>query len=498
MCDAKSAGEESTVRFTKMARCRFPLKILERSDLDKIHSTSLRILEEVGVKFDDDRTLRFLEENSCEVDHTKGIVKMREDLVDHCIKKVPRSFGLYSRKLGEMRVGEGDFYFVSIVDNSYMLDSETGQRRPGNLADIVDIARLMNELEFHHICCPGVIPHDAAPGLRVLHGAAEVLRNTEKHCIACPTTGLEARYFVRLGSALCGSEQDLRRRPIISTTIAPSSPLRFPRGTCDLTWEFALRRLPFVIVQAPIAGATSPVTIAGTMSLANAESLAGIVLSQLINGGAPVVYGGAISSLDMRHGVPSYGAVEYGLFSIATAQLGRFYDIPSYGAGGATNANLSDAQCGYEKMSSSMLCYLAGHDMMCDAGLNANGLTSLDSIVIQDEIMAMLARAGGSFEVNEKTLAFDVVNKVGIGGDYLSAKHTRDNFKSDFYYTDLGSRISYEGWLSRGGSDLARAALERAKRALETHKPAPLTAEENEKVNDILRRAGQEISASPT
>jgi trimethylamine--corrinoid protein Co-methyltransferase len=478
----------------RIPKCGRPLEILDESSLESIHSTSLHILEEVGVKIDDARILELFTKESCQVDQEKRLVRIDRSLVDKCLRAVPRSFSLYSRRYDEMRIGGEAIYFVSAIDNSHMLDGETHQRRNGTLNDIADIAKLMDELEFCHICCPAVIAHEIDPALRIVYATSELMRNTEKHCVVCPTSGQEARYFAKMGTVLAGSRRALSEKPIISTTIASTSPLSFPRSTCEVLWEFAEKKLPFVAIHAPIAGATSPVTMAGTMTLANAESLAEITASQLISEGTPVVYGGAVTPFDMRYGWPSYGAIEYGMFSIATAQMARFYHMPSYGAGGATNANLSDAQSGYEKMASSMLAYLAGHDMMCDASLNANGLTSLDSIVIQDEILGMLARLGAGFQVNEETTAFDLIKKVGPGGDFLGVKHTRDNFRTDFSYSNLSSRTSYDAWLSRNGMALDAVALNKAKQLIKQHEQTVTTAEENKQLNQVLEEARRELT----
>ncbi len=158
------------------------------------------------------------------------------------------------------------------------------------------------------------------------------------------------------------------------------------------------------------------------MAQANAESLATITLIQLIRETTPVVYGGAAMQFDLKTAFPAYGSIEWGIFSILTAQMGRHYDLPIYGSGGATNSNLNDSQAGYEKMSSTLLCYLAGHDMMCDAGLNANGLISLDSIITQDEIFSKVFHISDEIEVNDETLALDTIKNVVSGSDYLFEK----------------------------------------------------------------------------
>ena len=241
-------------------------------------------------------------------------------------------------------------------------------------------------------------------------------------------------------------------------------------------------------------GASSPVTIAGTMAQANAENLAAIVLTELINKGNPVVYGGAAVHFDMRYSVPAYGAIEYGLLSIATAQLGRFYKLPTYGAGGATNANISDAQCGYEKMSSTRLAYLTGHDMICDAGLNANALTSLESILIQDEILNKVTNLSKKVEVSRETVGVDVIRDTAEGGDFVSHPHTLKHMKTDFTYDNIaGNREIYETWQQKGAFDLERVALQKAKNLIKNSYLNPLPDELVQRIEEIVTRARSEL-----
>jgi len=475
-----------------MARCakyRKPVEALSKSDLETIHSTSIMILEEVGIKVDHLGLLDLFRKQGCVVDESRKTVRVREDIVNDSLRTVPHTFNLYSRRPDELKIGSSDFHFVSANDNPFIIDGETFQRRPGRLSDVSEVAKLVDGLEFCHICAVPVLAYDVDTHCRFIYSAAEVVKNTEKTCYHDPTNGAEARDYIELGAAIAGSEDELSRKPTIYACIATSSPLAFPKDTCDVIWEFASRKLPFNAISAPIVGVNCPVTMAGAVSLANAENLAFAVLTQLISEGAPLAFGSATVGFDMRYGTCAYGGIEYGMFGIAAAQLARFYGLPSYGAGGGTNANLSDAQSGYEKMSSSMLNYLAGRDMMCDAGLNHNGLTSLDNIVIQNEIMGMLARTGNGFETNDVTLAFDTIRSVGIGGDFLSAKHTRDNFKTDFTYSDLSSRESYETWSSKGGMDVHRKALMKAQKTIKNSHPAPLSEDVDGKISRLLRKA---------
>jgi trimethylamine--corrinoid protein Co-methyltransferase len=482
------------MKVEKRPRFNNPITLFSDIEIKKIHEASLEILQTLGVRFHSERVLKLFEERGAKVDFDKEVVRIDEEMVENCLAEVPGSFSYYTQNMEELRIGEGDFYCVSTVDNSAMIDLETRKVRDGRLRDVADAALLMNELPFHHLCGNAVIAHDVPPEMGIILSAVELFKNNRKNCIVVVTNKTEAIYILELAQAVAGPAVDISEKPIISVSIAPSSPLSFPEDSCDIIWEFAARKHPVIIVQAPMPGASSPVTIAGTMAMANAESLSAIVLSQLLNSGNPVVYGGAAVHFDMRFSNPAYGAVEYGKLSIATAQMGRHYGLPTYGAGGATNANICDAQCGYEKMSSTMLAYLAGHDMLCDAGLNANALISLEGILIQDEILGKVTSLSRGTDFNEETLAIDVIKDAFESGDFISHMHTLKHMKTDFTYDSLiGSREIYESWSSRGGLDLEQEAVNRVREILENSSVEPLSDEVMKAIDGIVRSAKREL-----
>lgn len=470
-----------------------PFKIFTDYELEGIHLSSLKILKEIGIKVLDEKTLNLFNCNGAVVDFEKKIVKLDEKIVEAALKRIPPLFNLYTQSYDEMCIGKGNFFIVSMVEESYILDENTHKRRETILNDVIKTVRLLDQLPHYHICCNPVIAHDIEPKLSIIYSASEIYKNTSKNCLVVPSTGQEARFIIEIGSAVAGSEKKLIEKPILSVTIAPSSPLKLPVNICEVIWEYAKRKLPIIIVHAPMVGATSPITIAGTIAMANAESLSTLVMIQLISPGTPIGYGGAIVKFDMKTGFPAYGTIEYGLLSAATAQLGRFYNLPTYGAGGATNANLTDAQAGYEKMSSTLLGYISGHDILCDAGLNANGLISLDSMVIQDEIFAEVTRLSKKIQVNDNTLAFDVIKDVMAGSDFLLEGHTLKNINTDFIYTDVGNHQKYEEWLLKGGQDSINQGIAKAKELLINYKQHELNSEKIVKINEILEKAKKEI-----
>jgi trimethylamine--corrinoid protein Co-methyltransferase len=479
--------------FTRCSRFKNPMEIFNTDEIKKIHEASMKILKNIGIKVLDEKSLDFLSKNGAEVDFENKIVKLDRDLVNSCIKKVPTSFSYYTQDYQEMRIGEGDFYTVSMVEESYFLDSETSTRRESSSKDLVDCIRLLDQLPYYHIICNPVLPHDIDPKLAIIYSAAQIYKNTSKNCLVVPSNAREAQFLIELGAVIAGSENKLTEKPVLSVSIAPSSPLKLPENICGVIWEYALRKLPIIIVQAPMAGATAPVTIAGTMAQANAESLATLTLIQLIREGTPIVYGGAVMMFDLKTGFPAYGSIEWGLLSILTAQLGRFYGLPIYGSGGATNANINDAQSGYEKMSSTLLSYLAGHDMMCDAGLNANGLISFDSIITQNEIFAKTIHLSKDIEISDETLAIDTIRNVMAGSDYLYEDHTLKNIHRDFLYSNAGNRKAYDQWKQDGGLDSISEGNKLAKELIASYSQHKLSEEKNHKIDKILKRAKEEI-----
>jgi len=479
-----------------MAKCskvKKPLEILEKSDLEKIHQTSMKILEEIGVKMDDPRAIKLFKEHGCEVDETKRVVKISEGLIKERLKKVPKVFTLGTRSGDKMEVGSGGFYMLSPSDNTYIIDMETGMRRATTLDDCVKMARLVDALEFYHISCTPALPQEIPSQIRGLCAAAETLRNTEKHYLPEPTASTEAKYIIKMAEAIAGGEDKLRKNPIISTVICPTSPLQFPENSLAPLWEFAQKKLPLDISSAPLTGVGSPVTMAGSLALSNAENLSGTTLIELVSGGSPALYGGSCLPFDMSAANLTHGAIEFGIFSLAEAQLARFYGIPSYGAGGGNTAKLFDAQAGYEKMATTLLSYLAGNDLAVECSLDNHSLFACEDLVIQNEISGMVVRFGKNFQVNDETIAFDVIKNVGIGGSFLGEKHTRTHVRTDFWYPPLADRATYDVWLAKGGKELRIKAKERAKQILAEHKPAPLDPDVDRKIDEIIKEAKKEV-----
>jgi trimethylamine--corrinoid protein Co-methyltransferase len=246
----------------------------------------------------------------------------------------------------------------------------------------------------------------------------------------------------------------------------------------------AEKSLPVVFTPGLVTGGTGPVTMAGGIVQGNAEVLAGYVLANLVNEGAPFIYGGAIVPMDMSTSLISYAAPEIMLAMSAVTDLARYYKLPMFSLAGASDSNVYDQQASLESAAWIMVSSLSGGNLVHDVGYINNGLTaSLQQLVISNEVIGMARRIYGGIEVNEETLALDLIDKVGPGGEFLTSDHTLEHFREN-WYSDLIQRIPYEQWIDEGKKDLGMRASEKARYILENHQPKPL----EEKVQGELKK----------
>jgi trimethylamine--corrinoid protein Co-methyltransferase len=278
---------------------------------------------------------------------------------------------------------------------------------------------------------------------------------------------------------VAGGLEVLRERPFVSCiTSWMVSPLHLDTSVTDILIEWCRRGLPLVLSSAPMAGSTSPVTLAGTLVQLNAEQLSGVVLSQLVRPGTPVLAGYIPGLADMRSGGYVGGAVEFGMMQAAAAQLAHFYRLPIYGSGGMTDSKLPDAQAGYEKMATLLLAAMGGCNYIHHAlGMITNmNVASLEQAVIDDEIVGMAMRALRGIELTESSLAVEAIGRVGPGGHYLMDPHTLRFMRSEFYHPALSDRQNRAAWEAAGSPDTRTRATARLETLMQAHRPPGLPA----------------------
>jgi hypothetical protein len=277
------------------------------------------------------------------------------------------------------------------------------------------------------------------------------------------------RNVIRMAELVAGSPEALRQRPFISMVACIISPFKLDEEYGRLAIEVAKNNIPLVVPAEPLCGATAPITLAGNIVIECVDTLTGVMLAQLVNPGTPVLFGCVASITDLRDMKYLAGAVEMGLLNAAASQMAQFYKLPIYATAGMTDSKVNDAQAGYESALTNLMVALAGGNFIHDAaGFIEFCLTaSYDKLVIDNEIIGMVMRAVEGIRVDETTLAFDEIRKVGPGGHFVSSRHTRRHMRGEQYKPTLSDRENRDVWTAAGGKDARRRATEIARRGIE-------------------------------
>jgi len=471
---------------------------IPREVLNRIHTTSLDILKEVGIKFPDEDSLNVLAEFGAEVDRKSQVVHIPESLVKESLSRAPRNLTLYSRDgQRDVRLGDGKSHFITSGVGVYIYDLETGIRRPANTNDTVNISRIVDSLPNIDVLQVMVSPSDVPDKVADYYKFEAAFNNTTKHVSNCigPITSYEgAREIVEMSSIVAGGREELMKRPIMSVHQAPVSPLQYSTSGLKAMNEYAKSKIPICIYSMPMSGGTSPVTLAGTLVILNSEFLAGLALLQNISPGAPLMYGSVASIMDLKTGLLPIGAPERAILSVGAVNLGKYYGLPTLVAGGGTDAKIPGTRTGIEKTWTALPVVLAKADLIIGAGaLDSASTYSYEQLIIDDEIAGGLTRIARGLELNEETLATDVIKKVGIGGHFLAEKHTLNHVRTEQWFPHLYRRIQKpeESWdfQKLGETDLAVEAREKAKVILKTHHPKPLEADVRNKIRSLVEAA---------
>jgi trimethylamine--corrinoid protein Co-methyltransferase len=324
-----------------------------------------------------------------------------------------------------------------------------------------------------------VYPNDLTEDLVDVNRFAAGLNHTSKHVMGGVYTVEGVRNVVKMAEIIAGSPEALREKPFCSMVACVISPLVIDHKYGELAIEAARCGIPIVVPSEPLCGATSPVTLAGNLVLWTVETLAGVMLVQLAKPGAPCLAGCVGSITDMRDLKYLSGAVEMGLLNAGAAQMAQHYNLPIYTTAGMTDAKINDAQAGYESAITSTLVALAGGNWIHDAaGFIEFCLTaSFDKLVIDNEILGMVMRAVEGIQVNEDTLAFELIKQAGPAGHFVSNRHTRRYMRTELYKPVLSDREDRVTWEQAGAMDAWARATERAKEILERER-APVLSDE--------------------
>ncbi len=456
------------------------LGFLKREDLRKIHSSTLKILEETGVRVDEENALKILDDAGATVDSKLRIAKIPQSLIEELVKKARKCDRLCGRNPKyDLSLGDGKVHIMTSSTGIKVLDMDTGEARQSTKKDVEDSARLADALENFHIYSIMVDALDFPEEIMGLEEVDAMFNNTEKH-IDTGALGTDVtRDEIRMAAAVAGGFEELRKRPIIDFMQTPVSPLMQDRGNTEAILECAKREVPLIVLNMAQAGGTSPVTVAGVLSLTNAEVLSGMLIAYLANPNVPLIYGTSSVVLNMRSlsGPSLFGLVEGDLIAMGAGQLAKYYGFPSLV--NASGDSWSEPKC---KAVTAMLPSLAGADILYDGGLIEDAKTlSYEAMVIANEMAGMVLRALKGIEVNEETLARHIIHKVGPGGNFLSERHTLEHLRKEIFISEILDKPRVK--------DIREAAKRKAKELLSTHHPEPLDKSVQEELRMIVKEA---------
>jgi len=454
-------------------------QVLDEAQLQRLHEASCHLLATVGVHIPhDDMRARFAEAGAIADDAT-AMVRIPEALVTSLLASAGKTFTLYGRDLKKTAAfGVGRRNYNTIAGEAYFIDDHSGERRWATLEDVATASRLGDALE--HLIIVGAMsdPHELPVSYRVVEVTATQLRHTTKPITFWYHDRASAAFLNELFIALRGSEEKAAKYPVAYPFLEPISPLRFPHHGIDLLYETARLNLPVPIGPMCQAGMSGPVTLAGTLAIENAEILAGICITQLIRPGMPVCYGGIPHAFDMRTTQMIFCGPEQALMAVAMTQLGKRYGLPVYINVGLTDSKCVDAQAGMEVGITLACGALAGADIFGHMGIcGVDQASSLDILVMQHEVMGFVERLMRRFEVNDETLALDVIAEVGAGGTFMDHEHTARHFREEIWYPKLLDRQFYDAWAEGGKETLAERCRAEKERLLWEHTVPPLPAE---------------------
>jgi len=455
--------------------------ILKPSEIEHIHYRSLDLLEHTGIGYNTPRALEVLEEMGCLVDYSSNRAWLPRDLIEWSLQQAPRIVQLPARDPDRTVTLDGSrSYNTTDSQGTRAIDLETGERHDSTAEDLRRAVLFADALDMVDIVNTTVAASDVPAAIRTLRQFALAFTHTDKPVRSSVLDRRHVPLLVEMVKIVTGEDHF---DPIFSVVDCTISPLMHDRDTTEACLELARLKVPIVIYPMPLAGGTSPVTLAGTILLHNVEVLSGLTLFQAANPGTSVIYGTGASQIDMQTG--RYGGSADGhSMRLALCELGQAYGLPVNLWGMSTASQQLDAHYGYEATTQTLLAYMAGADEIYSHGmLGAAQILSLEKMVLDNHLIHQIEATVRPVVIDEEQLQTELIERVGIGGSFLSQRVTRDF-----------TRKSYMRMWPPAGKDMLEIAHREALEILHNHQPPGLPDGAADKIESLISTAGKEFS----
>lgn len=473
-----------------------PVEVLSADEVETIHRASLRVLEEIGLEVWNDRALRILKAAGADVDFSKQHVRLDRGLIAAAMATAPARFTLTPRNPARTVVfGDRHIAFGTVGGPPNASDLDGG-RRPGNQHDSRNFMRLAQSLNCAHLVGPAVAAIDLDAETRHLDTAYDLLTLTDR---VFHGSGIGVTRFMDALDMCCIARgitrEQIAQSPSLITVINTNSPLRVDGPMADGLMTAAETGQVTCVTPFTLAGAMAPISLAGALVQQNAEALFGMALVQLVRPGAPTIYGGFTSNVDMRTGAPAFGTPEFAKGALATGQLTRRYGVP-YRSSNVNASNAVDAQSAYESQMA-IWSSILGHTnyLMHGIGWLEGGLVaSFEKMILDAEMLQMMAKTLEPIEITEDSLGLDAMREAGAGGHFFGTAHTLSRYETEHYTPLLSDWRNFETWQGAGAQSATTRANTIYKSLLASYEPPPIDKAIDEELRAFVTRRRDEIT----
>ena len=472
------------------------LNILSEELVEQIIAEGFELLMDPGVRVHNEEALKLLADAGADVDMDAQIAHIPESIARQALETRPSEFYLYNMA-GEpvVHYGGDSVQFDPGSAAINILDSETQEQRQPKTADLVKFYKLVERLPQLDAHSTGLISTDVTEEIGDLYRLYLALHYMSKPIITGAFRKDTWWTMKDMLVAFVGGEKALADKPIAVFDVCPSPPLLWSDLTCQNMIDCARYGIPSELVSMPLAGATSPVTLAAAVVQHTAECLSGVTICQLAQAGAPIVWGGSPAAFDMREGTTPMGAVGTWMIDCAYTQVGKTLGMPTHAYLGMSDAKVVDAQCGLESAGGAFMAALAGVNMVSGAGMmDFESCQSYEKLVIDAEIIGMAKRLIAGVEARDEPIALTLMRKLGHRADYLSQMHTLQWFDKELYIpSEVIDRGSLDGWKKKGAKTARERAKDRVNKLLASYEPSPISDKLRTELRQIATRTAQKF-----
>ncbi len=465
-------------------------RMLSEDQQRDIYQAALQILERTGAKIHDKEALELFEKAGCWMEGER--VRFPAGLAEWAVKAAPSRIMLYDREGNPGMVLEGrNTYYGPGPTNTYHRDPETGERRRPVITDSENAGKVCDALPNIDYTMDLGTPTGVTDNLADVYAFKAMLTNCRKPIVHWGFDIEQYEDIIEIATVVAGSLENLQKKPFICLYSEPTSPLVHSREAIAKAIFAARKRIPIVYTPCVMLGGTTPATMAATIALGVAESLVGIIASQLVHEGSPIIMGGVYAIMDMKTTVYSYGSPEFHMMQAGIAEVAHYMNIPVFGTAGCTDSHTLDGQAAGEATMSILMAALSGANLVHDVGYTGSGSQgSIYQLVMCNEIIGMVKRFMRGIKVDDETLAVDVIERVGPGGHYLGDEHTMKHFKTETWFPTLINRMRYDEWKNTTDkSTMGDRVKKKMLDILKHHEVPALPDEALKKIDEIIQKA---------